>query len=322
MPRPLLFVTRRLPDPVMEAIRERFRLSAEPSANPPSREALLTGAREAEAMICTLTEAVDGALLEAAPRLRVVANYAVGFNNIAVDAARARGIVVTNTPDVLTETTADLTWALLLATARRLAEGHALVQSGEWRGWEPTQLLGTDLTGKTLGILGMGRIGQAVARRAGGFRMNVLYHSRRPLPDSPHSSAWRFVSMDGLLSGSDVLTLHLPLSEDTRHLIGREQLRRMKPAALLVNTSRGPVVDEAALSEAVREGRLAGAGLDVYEHEPRIHPGLMKLPQVVTLPHLGSATLATRTRMGMMCVENVEAVLAGRPAPNAVSAGK
>lgn len=318
MARPLLFVTRRLPDPVMRAIRERFRLSAEPSPDPPTREALLTGAREAAAMICTLTEAIDEALFEAAPRLRVVANYAVGFNNIAVDVAKARGIVVTNTPDVLTDATADLTWALILAAARRIAEGHALVQSGEWRGWEPTQLLGSDLTGKTLGILGMGRIGQAVARRAAGFEMNVLYHSRRPLPGAAHPSAWRHVPMDELLTASDVLTLHLPLADDTRHIIGREQLRRMKPTALLMNTSRGPVVDEAALSEAVREGRLAGAGLDVYEHEPRVHPGLMALRQVVTLPHLGSATLATRTRMGMMCVENVEAVLAGRPAPNAV----
>ncbi len=270
-------------------------------------------------MICTLTEAIDQRLLEASPRLRVIANYAVGFNNIAVEAAKARGIVVTNTPDVLTDSTADLTWALLLATARRIAEGHALVQSGEWRGWEPTQLLGVDLTGKTLGILGMGRIGQAVARRASGFEMAVLYHSRRPLSDSARSSLWRHVPMEELLTVTDVLTLHLPLADDTRHIIGGTQLRRMKPTALLINTSRGPVVDEAALSEALRAGRVAGAGLDVYEDEPRVHPGLMGLPQVVTLPHLGSATLAARTRMGMMCVENVEAVLAGRPAPNAVS---
>lgn len=318
MGRPLLFVTRRLPDPVMDAIRGRFRLSAEPSADPPTREALAAGAREAEAMICTLTEAIDETLLEASPRLRVIANCAVGFNNVAVEAAKARGIVVTNTPDVLTDATADLTWALLLATARRIAEGHALVQSGEWRGWGPIQLLGTDLTGKTLGILGMGRIGQAVARRASGFEMTVLYHSRRPLRDPAHSRRWRSVTLDELLTLSDFLTLHLPLADDTRHIIGREQLRRMKPSAMLINTSRGPVVDEAALAEAVLEGSLGGAGLDVYEHEPSVHPGLMGLPQVVTLPHLGSATLATRTRMGMMCVENVEAVLAGRPAPNAV----
>lgn len=302
----------------MQAVRERFRLSAEPSSAPPPRDALVAGAREAEAMICTLTETIDDALLALSPRLRVIANYAVGFNNIAIEAAKARGIVVSNTPDVLTEATADLTWALLLATARRIAEGHALVQSGEWRGWEPTQLLGLELTGKTLGILGMGRIGKAVARRASGFNMTVLYHSRSPVPASSHSKAWRHVSFDELLSGSDVLTLHLPLTEDTRHIIGREQLRRMKPTALLLNTSRGPIVDEAVLTEAIRAGRLAGAGLDVYEQEPRVHPGLMGLPQVVTLPHLGSATLATRTRMGMMCVENVEAVLAGRPAPNAV----
>ncbi len=318
MARPLLFVTRRLPDPVMATIRERFRLYVEPSDDSPTREALVAGAREAEALICTLTETIDEALLAASPRLRVVANCAVGFNNIAVSAAKARGIVVTNTPDVLTDATADLTWALLLALARRIVEGHALVQSGRWRGWGPTQLLGTDLTGKTLGIVGMGRIGQAVARRAPGFEMTVIYHSRRALPDSAQSSTWRSVTMDELLSGSDVLTLHLPLTDDTRHIIGREQLRRMKPTALLINTSRGPVLDEAALSEALRAGRLAGAGLDVYEHEPRIQPELMGLAQVVTLPHLGSATLATRSRMGMMCVENVEAVLAGRPAPNAV----
>ena len=319
IPLPKLYVARLLPEPVMTVIRERFCLTATPQVSAPSRTALRDGLREVQAAICTLTEEIDGDVLKAAPYLRVIANYAVGYNNIAVDEAKARGIVVTNTPDVLTETTADLTWALLLATARRVLEGDCLARSGTWTGWEPTQLLGTDLYGRTLGIIGMGRIGTAVARRAKGFDMPVLYHNRRGLDLSTLQDQWRQMSLQDVLAGSDFVSLHVPLTADTYHLIGDAELRLMRPTAYLINTARGAVVDEAALVTAVREGRLAGAGLDVYEQEPVLHPGLKALPQVVTLPHLGSATLHTRIQMGMICIQNILAVLEGHPAPNRVA---
>ena len=319
MTRPALYVSRLLPYAVMAAIAARFTLTAQPASHPPSRADLLNGLRDAEFAICTLTERVDGETLRAAPRLRVIANYAVGYNNIDLAAAHARGVAVTNTPDVLTETTADLTWALLLATARRIVEGHDLVHRGAWTGWEPLQLLGTEVHGRTLGIIGMGRIGQAVSQRGVGFRMRTLY-TRRPPAEVPVSGAvGEPVSLDDLLSRSDFVSLHVPLTADTHHLIGAAALNRMRPTAILVNTSRGQVVDEAALVEALQQGRLAGAGLDVYEGEPDIHPGLRTLRQVTLLPHLGSATLTTRVRMGMVCVENLLAVLEGHPAPNRIA---
>ena len=318
MIKPRLYVTRHLPDPVMIALTERFHLTQPPEAAPPNRDTVLAGIREAEALICTLAEQVDASMLQKATHLRIIANYAVGYNNIDLDAARAHNIAVTNTPDILTEATADLTWALLLAAARRVPAGHGLMQQGAWTGWEPRQLLGADVFGHTLGIIGMGRIGQAVARRAAGFKMAVLYHNRTPknFPDHP---SWKNVGLNDVLSQADYLTLHVPLMPDTRHLIGPRELRLMRPAAYLINVARGPVVDEAALVKALREGQLAGAGLDVYEHEPAIHPGLLALDNVVTLPHLGSATHTTRIRMGMVCVENIVAVMEGRPAPNRVA---
>jgi glyoxylate reductase len=303
----------------MEVIRERFSLVLEPDVLPPDRATLIPGLQAAQAVICTLTERIDAEALRGAPILKVIANYAVGYNNIDVAAAKDRGIVVTNTPDVLTEATADLTWALLLALARRIPEGHQLVQGGQWAGWEPTQLLGAEVQGKTLGIVGLGRIGQAVAKRASGFDMPVLYCTRTDRSTLPPQRFWQRVSLQEALTRSDFVSLHVPLAEATRHLIGAAELRLMKPTAYLINTSRGPVIDEAALVEALRAGRLAGAGLDVYEEEPRLHPGLFGLPQVVTLPHLGSATLTARVRMGLMCVDNVLAVLEGRPVPNRVA---
>ena len=319
MTQPALYVSRLLPDAVMAVIAKRFTLTAQPASHPPSRADLLNGLRDAEFALCTLTERVDGETLRAAPRLRVIANYAVGYNNIDLAAAHARGVTVTNTPDVLTETTADLTWALLLAAARRVVEGHDLVHRGAWTGWEPLQLLGAEVHGRTLGIIGMGRIGQAVSRRGVGFRMRILYTRRTP-SDAPVSGAvGEPVSLDDLLGRSDFVSLHVPLTADTHHLIGEAALHRLRPTAILINTSRGPVVDEAALVEALQQGRLAAAGLDVYEREPDIHPGLRTLRQVTLLPHLGSATLTTRVRMGMVCVENLLAVLEGRPAPNRVA---
>ncbi len=316
--RPRLYLARSVPDAVLRAIESRFDLTAQPTELPPPHHAIVAGVREADAIICTLTERIDEAVLAVAPRLRVIANYAVGYDNVDVTAARTRGIIVTNTPDVLTETTADLAWALLLASARRVVEGDQLVRGGGWNGWEPTQLLGTEVYGKTLGVVGMGRIGQAVARRATGFHMPVLYHSRHPLDQGTGPPSWQSVSFQALLRQADFVSLHVPLTTETRHLIGAAQLRLMRPTAFLINTARGPIVDEAALIEALAQGTIAGAGLDVYEAEPRLHRGLVGLRNVVLLPHLGSATHETRIRMGLLCVENVRAVLEGRPPLNPV----
>ena len=316
--RPKLYLARPLPDPVMAVIRERFSLTATPADHPPSDAEIRSGVRDAQAAVCTLNERMDAEMLSAAPSLRVIANYAVGYNNIDVNAAKARGIVVTNTPDVLTNATADITWTLILAVARRVVEADQLVRQNRWTGWSPTQMLGTDLSGKTLGIIGMGRIGQAVGRRAAGFDMTVLSWARSERPLQSGNPAWQRVSFEELLRRSDFLSLHVPLTPETKHLINDTALRLMKPTAFLINAARGPVVDEAALVKALQEHRLAGAGLDVYEKEPELHPGLRELSQVVLLPHLGSATTETRVRMGMMCVENVLAVLEGKPAPNRV----
>jgi glyoxylate reductase len=317
MARPALYVTRLLPDPIMAVIRKQYRLVAEPTDQPPTPEAHTDYFAQAEAVICTLADRIDAPLLSNAPHLKIVANYAVGCNNIDLAAAHAHRIIVTNTPDVLTDTTADLTWALLFAVARRVVEGDRWLRAGAWPGWAPTQMLGFDVSDKTLGIIGMGRIGQAVARRAQGFRMPVLYTSRRPVT-APPNLMWSRQSQDDVLRQSDILSLHVPLTEITRHLIGSRELAMMKPTAILLNASRGPVIDEAALVSALQTGTIAGAGLDVYEHEPAIHPELVAMHNVVLLPHLGSATQETRLRMGQVCLDNIAAVLGGKPAPNQV----
>ena len=316
---PLVYVSRLLPDPVMTAIRQRLTLVHEPFDATPTLLALQKGLSSAAAAIVTLTDSIDAGTLESARGLKILANYAVGYNNIDVEAAKRCGVIVTNTPNVLTDATADLTWALILATARRLIEGDQLIRSGQWSGWAPTQLLGAAVAGKTLGIIGMGRIGRAVAERATGFRMKVLYHSKRPLEAQPDSRGWDWRTLPALLGESDFVTIHIPLTTETRHLIGVHQLARMRRTAILINTARGPIVDEAALGAALRKGTIAGAGLDVFEDEPRLHPELSALKQVVLLPHLGSATLAARVEMGMICLRNVEAVLNGQPAPNRVA---
>lgn len=320
MSRPTLYITRLLPKPIMAILRERYTLVSEPVENQiPTDEDQRRGFAQADAVICTLADPITDDLFAAAPRLKIVANYAVGYNNIDVAAATRRGIVVTNTPDVLTDATADLTWALILAVARRVVEGDQWARSGQWPGWAPTQMLGTDVTGKTLGIIGMGRIGQAVALRAQGFRMPVLYTAHRRCPAPPGSATWAHRPLQEVLAEADFISLHVPLSEATRHLIGPRELARMKSTAYLINTSRGPVVDEAALLAALQQGTIAGAGLDVYEREPVILSGMEQLSNVVLLPHLGSATLDARIRMGMICVENIAAVLGGRPPLNPVT---
>jgi len=296
----------------------------------PESEAPLPRARwiaelsDADALVCLLTDRVDREALRAGRSLRIVANVAVGYENVDVDvdAARERGIVVTNTPDVLTEATADLTFALLLGAARRIAEADAAVRRGAFPAWGLDQALtGSDVHGKTLGIVGMGRIGTAVARRGRlGFGMEVLYHnrSRNEAAEAELSAAW--VPFDELLAESDVVCVHVPLSDETHHLFGREAFARMKPSVILVNVARGPVVDEEALVDALASGAIAGAGLDVYEREPAVHPGLIALTErVVLAPHLGSATRETRRAMARLAVDNVLAVLAGRDAITPVS---
>ena len=280
------------------------------------------GLHEAEALISLLTVKVDEALLNRAPGLRVVANAVVGFDNVDLAACRARNIVVTNTPDVLTDATADLAIALMLATVRRLPQAEASLRAGEFEGWGFWDYLGGDVGGATLGILGMGRIGQAVAHRARAFGMRVQYTNRSPVDRQVEEALGaRFVDWETLLTTSDVLSLHAPATPVTRHLLDAEALGRMKPGSYLVNTARGALVDEAALVRALREGPLAGAGLDVYEHEPSVDPGLLDLDNVVLLPHVGSATRGTRERMAMLAARNVHAVLSGGDPLTPVTAG-
>jgi glyoxylate reductase len=309
-----VYVSRPLPAPgAALLIAAGVEVEQQSFDRPPTRDELLAGVQDKDALLCLLTERVDAELLEAAPGLRVVANLAVGYDNVDIAAATARGVVVTNTPDVLTDATADLTWALILAAARRIVEGDSLVRGGAWSGWSPTQLLGASLTGKTLGIFGMGKIGAAVARRARGFSMSVVYTNRTRNTAVETELGARAVTLDELLAQSDVLTLHAPSTPETRHVLDAAALARLKPGAILVNTARGPLIDEAALVAALRSGRIAAAGLDVFEREPQLAPGLTDLDNVVLLPHLGSATAETRAAMVELCCRNILAVLAGEP---------
>ncbi|MET0512664.1 MAG: D-glycerate dehydrogenase [Thermoleophilaceae bacterium] len=304
-----VFVTRRLPGPALERLSAKHEVEVWPQRLPPDREELLARAPEVEGLLTMLTDAVDAELIEAAPRLRAISNYAVGVDNVDLEAAGARGIPVGNTPGVLTDSTADLAVALMLAAARRLVDADAYVRRGEWRTWEPGLLLGFDLHSATVGVVGFGRIGQAVARRLEGFGCEVL-----------HTSRGSGVPIEELLERSDFVTLHCPLSAETRGLIGDDALRRMKPTAYLVNTARGPVVDTGALARALHSGEIMGAALDVTDPEPLPgdHP-LMDAPGVMVVPHIASATHATRERMAEMAVDNLLAGLAGEPMPNQVS---
>jgi glyoxylate reductase len=268
-----------------------------------------------EGLICHITDLIDDELLAAAPKLRVVANVAVGYNNIDLAAANRRGITVTNTPDVLTETTADFAWALLMATARRVVEADSYVRAGRWQTWDFSLLLGADVFGKTLGVIGFGRIGRAMARRAVGFKMKVLYHDvMKADPTIERELNATLVDRDTLLREADFVTVHTLLDAGSRHLIDAAALRSMKRSAFLINAARGPIVDEAALVQALTEGWIAGAGLDVFEQEPQVHPGLLPLANVVLAPHIASASQETRMAMAMLAVRNCLAVLAGQPA--------
>lgn len=325
--RPPVVVTRRLPAEAISRL-QGVGLRLWDSDDPIPRERLLTMVEGASGLLCLLTERIDADVFRAAgPSLKVVSNMAVGYDNIDVAEATRRGVLVTNTPGVLTETTADLTWALILAACRRVGEAIDFLRADRWTTWRPLELAGVDVHGAVLGVVGAGRIGQAVARRAAGFDMEVIYHSRTRKPGFERETAARFPDGCGpsfrprladLLAEADIVTLHVPLTPETRHLIGRRELELMKPTAVLVNTSRGPVVDEEALAEALARGRILAAGLDVYEREPLPSDSpLRRLPNAVLLPHVGSATVRTRTRMALLAVDNLLAALEGRrpPAP-------
>jgi glyoxylate reductase len=314
--RPRAYVTRRLPGDALERLAAAAEVEVWPGRLPPPPEELARHAADADGLLVMLTDRVDAALLDRCPRLRVVANMAVGYDNLDVEALTARGIPAGNTPGVLTGSTAELTWALILATARRLAEAERAVHRGEWVTWEPDFMLGHDLAGATLGIVGFGQIGAAVARRARCFDMRVLAWTRRPKP--VEEVTW--VSLDELLASSDVVSVHCALTPETRGLIGARALALMKPTAVLVNTARGPIVDQAALAGALRERRIFAAGLDVFEREP-IAPDdpLLSLDNCLVLPHIGSATVATRARMAAMAADNVLAGLRGERLPNCVN---
>ena len=322
MPRPRIFVTRRIPEPGLDVLRPHGDVAVNPHDRPPARDELLAAVRDCDGLVAMLADRIDAALLDAAPRLRVVANFAVGTDNLDIPAASARGVWLTNTPGVLTDATAELAWALIFAASRRIAEGDRYVREGRFTGWAPMLMLGLQLQGKTLGVVGAGRIGRAVARKGPAFGMRVVYCSRTPKPDLERETGAARRDVDALLAESDVVVLACPLTPETRGLLGAERLGRMKRTAVLVNVARGPVVDEAALVRALGSGSIAGAGLDVYEKEPEVHPGLLACPTAVLLPHVGSGTHDTRRRMAVMTCENCLAGVQGRVPPQALNAAE
>ena len=316
MAKPRVFASHSLFDAARQILQETCEVEYWAKPERPPREEVLRRVVEKDGLICLLTEKINEELLRAAPKLRIAANVAVGFDNIDVTACTKRGVVATNTPGVLDETTADFAWTLLMAVARRLSEGEELARSGKWKNWDLDQLVGTDVWGKTLGIVGFGRIGRAVARRASGFQMKVIYTDAQRAPaEVERALKAEFWEMNALLAESDFISVHVPLLPETRRLFDAPKFKRMKPTAFLINTSRGPVVDEAALVAALEGGQIAGAGLDVYENEPFIHPGL-KRANVVLAPHIASASLETRTKMSCIAAENVVALFTGKQPPN------
>jgi glyoxylate reductase len=316
MAKPKVFATHSLFGAARQILQETCEVEYWAKPERPPREEVMRRVKDKEGLICLLTEKINEEFLRAAPKLRIAANVAVGFDNIDVAACTKRSVVATNTPGVLDETTADFAWTLLMAVARRLSEGEALARSGNWKNWDLDQLVGTDVWGKTLGIVGFGRIGRAMARRASGFQMKVIYTDAMRAPadvEKPLNAEFR--EMNALLAESDFVSVHVPLLPETRGLFDAPKFYRMKPTAFLINTARGPVVDETALVAALEAGKIAGAGLDVYENEPSIHPGL-KRANVVLAPHMASASLETRTKMACIAAENVVALFTGRRPPN------
>lgn len=314
MPKPKIFVTRNIPKPGLDKLEEVFQVQIHASDKDIDRNALLEAVRDVDALLCLLTDSIDKELIDAAPRLKCVSNYAVGYNNIDVAYASSKNIAVCNTPGVLTESTADLAWALLMACARRVVEADRYLRDGLFTGWEPLLFLGNDVFGKTLGIIGMGRIGQAVARRAEGFGMKILWHGPRPERDDlPKAYQWK--DLETLCKKSDYISIHAPLTSENHHLMGEKELALMKPNAILINTARGPIVDEEALIKALQNKEIAAAGLDVFEREPEVPQALKDLPNVVLLPHIGSASIETRNKMALMAAENAIAVIQGKEPP-------
>jgi len=316
-----VYVTRRIPQPALDLIRPVADLSMWDREDvPPPREVILREARQVDGLLTLLTDRIDGQVMEAAPRLKVVSNFAVGFDNIDIPAATSRGIVVTNTPEVLTDTVADFAFCLILAAARRLVEADGYTRAGKWKTWEPLLLAGQDVHGATLGLIGLGRIGSAVARRAKGFEMRVIYYDPYRRQDLETSLGIEYRPFTDVLRDADVLSVHVPLSEQTRHLIGREQFGMMKKTAVFVNTSRGPVVDQRALADALASRRIFAAGIDVFEQEPiPADDPLLRLDNAVVAPHIASASVPTRIRMATLAAENLVAVLQGRRPPNPVN---
>ncbi|MGN2392043.1 2-hydroxyacid dehydrogenase [Pelomicrobium sp. G1] len=318
--KPKVLVTREIFDEVLDFLRQHFEVSDNQGDAVWGPEDLAQRLADKDGAMVSIVDRIDAALLDKAPRLKAVANIAVGYNNIDVAECTRRGILVTNTPGVLDEATADFTWALLLGAARRLTEAEAYLRDGRWKRWELKQLLGADVHGATLGIIGMGRIGQAVARRALGFDMQVLYWNRhRIAPDVERRCSATFVSKEELLARSDFVTLHCPYTPETHHLIGAAEFKKMKRTAILINAARGGVVDDAALAEALRNGTIAAAGLDVYENEPNLHPEFLRLKNVVLAPHIASATRSTRFNMAKKAAENLVAALTRGDPPDLVN---
>ncbi len=314
-----VFVTRAIPDAGLEILEKECDLEVNPHDRVLDRSELLCGVAGRDGVLCLLTDTVDAEVLAAARGAKVFANYAVGFNNIDVAAATKCGILVTNTPGVLTDATADMTWALLMAIARRVVESDRFTRDGRFDGWAPKMFIGGDVTGRTLGLIGAGRIGSAVAARAAGFNMRILYYNRSRNAELESKYAAKWCPLNELLETSDYVSLHVPASAETKHLINADTLRRMKKKAYLINTARGPIVDEKALVVALKEGWIAGAGLDVYEYEPKIEAGLMDLPNVILCPHIASATEQTRDKMATMAATNLLYVLRGEVPPNLVN---
>ncbi|MHA2118253.1 MAG: 2-hydroxyacid dehydrogenase [Candidatus Thorarchaeota archaeon] len=316
-----VFVTRMIPDEGLNQIRAEFDAIVWNKDEPPSKEEIIKGAQGCAGLVTLLSDPIDAELMDALPALKIIAQYAVGYDNIDIKSATDRKIVVTNTPGILTETTADLTWALILSASRRIPEADRYVRGGDWKvAWGPKTLLGRDTFGSTLGIIGMGRIGCAVAQRAAGFSMRILYHSKSRKREIEKGQNAERTSLETLLRESDIVTIHVPLTDDTRGMIGINEIRMMKHSAILVNTSRGPVIDEDALVQALGSGLIAGAGLDVFREEPiPLESALFELENVVLLPHIGSASVDTRAKMAEICAANLIATLQGNIPPNIVN---
>lgn len=314
-----VYVTREIPEAGLKLLREKFDMTMNPHDRPLTREELIEAASDADGMLCLLTDKIDGDLMDALPNVKGYAQYAVGYDNINVPDATARKIPVSNTPGVLTNATAEMAWALLFAAGRRIVESDSVMRSGKWGGWGPMQFIGGDVTGKTLGLLGAGRIGTAMALKSKGFDMNVIYTDAYQNETLEKELGARRVEMDELLAEADYVTVHVPLMESTRHLMSTEQFKAMKKTAYLINTSRGPVVDEAALVEALKSREIAGAGLDVYENEPKMAPGLSELDNVVICPHTASATVSSRDGMATKAATNLIAMVEGSTPPDCLN---